>query len=148
MDVREFDFNLPHEFIAQEPLADRSDARLMLLCRADRSIRHATIAWLPEVLRAGDLIVVNDTLVFPARLLGRRLPTGGAVECLLVRALGGGQWEALMHPGQKLAPGARVAFDGVHPISGEVLERRFFGRRVVRLETDDGSPLDAAIDAI
>jgi len=53
-----------------------------------------------------------------------------------------------MHPGQKLAPGARVAFDGVHPISGEVLERRFFGRRVVRLETDDGSPLDAAIDAI
>ncbi|HEV3139169.1 MAG TPA: S-adenosylmethionine:tRNA ribosyltransferase-isomerase, partial [Vicinamibacterales bacterium] len=149
MDVREFAFELPQELIAQEPLADRSAARLMVVRRDDRSLGHSTISALRDLLRAGDLIVVNDTRVFPARLLGRRVPSGGSVECLLIRALDrASEWEALMHPGQKLAPGARVAFDGVHPISGEVLERRFFGRRVVRLQTDDGSPLDAAIDAI
>ncbi len=159
MRVAEFDFDLPHELIAQEPRADRSAARLLVVRRDDRSLRHSTIAALPEILCAGDLIVVNDTRVFAARLLGRRVPSGGAVECLLVRRLSGGlpteaqsasvaEWEALMHPGQKLAPGTRVAFDGVHPISCDVLERRFFGRRVIRLATDDGSPLDAAIDAI
>ena len=152
MDIRAFDFNLPPELIAQEPSADRSAARLLAVRRDDRSLRHTTIASLPEILRAGDLVVVNDTRVFPARLLGRRVPTGGAVECLLIGRLGDGieraEWEALMHPGHKLAPGARVAFDGVHPISGEILDRRFFGRRVIRLATDDGSPLDAAIDTI
>src|SRR6185503_17955533 len=148
MDVRAFDFDLPNELVAQEPAADRSAARLMLVRRENRSLQHSTISALPDLLQPGDLIVVNDTRVFPARLLGRRVPSGGAVECLLVRPLGGGEWEALMHPGQKLAPGTRVAFDGVHAISGEVLQRRFFGRRVVRLQTDDGSPLDQAIDAI
>ncbi len=154
MRLAEFDFDLPHELIAQEPSADRSAARLLVVRRDDRSLRHSTVAALPELLRAGDLVVVNDTRVFPARLLGRRVPTGGAVECLLIRRLGPGdaveraEWEALMHPGQKLATGARVAFNGVHPISGEVLERRFFGRRVIHLATDDGSPLDDAIDAI
>jgi len=148
MDVRAFDFDLPQELIAQEPAADRSAARLMVVRRDERSIAHSTIRALPEILRAGDLVVVNDTRVFPARLRGRRMPSGGAVECLLIRPLGDGLWEALMHPGQKLVPGARVAFDGVHPISGEVLAQRFFGRREIRLETDDGSPLDAAIDAI
>ena len=130
---------------------------------------------------AGDLVVVNNTRVFPARLLGRRDPSGGAVECLLVRPLPGGsdpgltlaqilrgeirdrvrpgsdpgvgaeptseRWEALVHPGQKLKPGARVVFEGIHTIHGEILERRHFGRRIVRLWTDDGSPLGAAVDA-
>ncbi len=129
---------------------------------------------LPERLRAGDLVVVNNTRVFPARLLGRRVPSGGAVECLLVRRLGsdpnpehmrssgseldpqiwghgvrpGDVWEALMHPGQKLRPGARVVFEGVRTLHAEVLEQRFFGRRVIRLWTDDGSPVDEAVDAI
>jgi S-adenosylmethionine:tRNA ribosyltransferase-isomerase len=148
MDVRAFDFSLPHDLIAQEPAAERTAARLMVVRRDSRTIEHSTIGALPDFLRSGDLLVVNDTRVFPARLIGRRVPSGGAVECLLIRPLGGDEWEALMHPGQKLAPGARVAFDGDHPISGEVLAQRFFGRRVVRLQTDDGSPLEAAIDAI
>src|SRR5579872_5759321 len=151
MDVRAFDFNLPPDLIAQEPPADRSAARLLVLRRGDASITHSSIAALPDRLLPGDLVVVNDTRVFPARLIGRRVPSGGAVECLLVRPLGGSDgsdWEALMHPGQKLPPGAHVVFDGVHPISGEILERRFFGRRVIRLRSEDGTPLDAAIDAI
>jgi S-adenosylmethionine:tRNA ribosyltransferase-isomerase len=109
------------------------------------------------LLRAGDLVVVNDTQVFPARLLGRRVPSGGAVECLLIGRTPGptgrddqtGQWwEALMHPGQKLKSGAKVVFEGVATIHGEVAERRGFGRRVIRLWTDGEESVDEAIDRI
>ena len=148
MDVRDFDFDLPPELIAQEPPAARGGARLLHLDRASGAIAHTRVAALPDLLRAGDLVVVNNTRVFPARLLGRRDPSGGAVECLLVRHLEGESWEALVHPGQKLKPGARVVFDGAHTIHGEILERRHFGRRVVRLWTDDGSSVDEAVDAI
>src|SRR5689334_2533764 len=155
MDVRDFDFELPSELVAQEPAAERTAARLLVLDRQSGALTHAAIANLPELLQPGDLLVVNDTRVFPARLLGRRVPSGGAVECLLVHRVenepAGQVWEALMHPGQKLKPGARVAFSGnaVGPttIHGEVLERRFFGRRLIRLWTEDGSDLDAAVDA-
>jgi S-adenosylmethionine:tRNA ribosyltransferase-isomerase len=117
---------------------------------------HATVAALPGLLRPGDLVVVNDTKVFPARLLGRRVPSGGVVECLLIGRLSepaeqvasGEIWEALMHPGQKLKPGGRVVFEGHHTIHGEVLERRFHGRRNIRLWTEDGSSIDQAVDAI
>jgi S-adenosylmethionine:tRNA ribosyltransferase-isomerase len=87
MDVREFDFDLPADLIAQAPSADRTAARLLHLDRQTGAIAHGTIAALPDHLRAGDLLVVNNTRVFPARLLGRRVPSGGAVECLLVRRL-------------------------------------------------------------
>jgi len=165
MDVREFDFDLPAALIAQEPPAARGAARLLHLERATGAIAHTTVAALPDLLRAGDLVVVNNTKVFPARLLGRRVPSGGAVECLLVTRLASDAhgistgcaadekripvlWEALVHPGQKLKPGARVVFEGIHTIHGEILEQRFFGRRVVRLWTEDGSPVDEAVDAI
>src|SRR6476659_2314585 len=149
--VRDFDFDLPPALIAQEPAADRSGARLLHLPRAMGPPVHATIAALPALLQPGDLVVVNNTRVFPARLIGRRVPSGGAVECLLISRLetpSPGLWEALVHPGQKLKPGARVVFEGVHTRHAEILERRFFGRRVIRLWTDDGSAVDAAIDAI
>ena len=159
MDVRDFDFDLPLELIAQEPPAARGGARLLHLDRASGAIAHTAVSGLPELLRAGDLVVVNNTRVFPARLLGRRDPSGGAVECLLVNRVRPGSdpdrtpsgselWEALVHPGQKLKPGARVVFEGARTIHGEILERRGFGRRVVRLWTADGSPLDEAVDAI
>jgi S-adenosylmethionine:tRNA ribosyltransferase-isomerase len=156
MDVRAFDFDLPPELIAQEPPRERGGSRLLHLDRATGAIQHTSITAFPDLLRAGDLVVVNDTRVFPARLLGRRIPTGGAVECLLVARLEGqpprppdGEvWEALLHPGQKMKPGARVVFEGSRTIHGEILEQRFFGRRVVRLWTDDGSTIDEAVDAI
>ena len=195
MDVRDFDFDLPPELIAQEPARERTAARLLHLSRDNGAVTHSTVADLPRFLRAGDLLVVNNTRVFPARLVGRRVPSGGRVECLLIRRLpmalrpapaedvtvrpaphseldradGGPQsefglteagsqsalltsdsecWEALMHPGQKLKPGARVMFDGPRTLRGEVLERHFFGRRIVRLWTDDGSDVSAAIDTI
>ncbi|MBW8861437.1 MAG: S-adenosylmethionine:tRNA ribosyltransferase-isomerase, partial [Acidobacteria bacterium] len=88
MDVREFDFDLPPELIAQEPPRERGGSRLLHLDRASGTIQHTHITALPDLLRAGDLVVVNDTRVFPARLLGRRVPSGGAVECLLVARVG------------------------------------------------------------
>jgi S-adenosylmethionine:tRNA ribosyltransferase-isomerase len=151
--VREFDFDLPPELIAQTPARRRSDARLLHLSRATGRVAHGLIAALPELLQSGDLLVLNNTRVFPARLLGRRVPSGGTVECLLVSRIEAASasseiWEALMHPGQKLKAAARVVFEGSVTIHGEVLERRFFGRRVIRLRTDDGSSLEQAIDTI
>jgi S-adenosylmethionine:tRNA ribosyltransferase-isomerase len=162
--VREFDFDLPPELIAQAPLPDRADARLLFLSRATGLMTPATVSSLPLLLEPGDLLVVNDTRVFPARLLGRRVPSGGAVECLLTdrvvsdgtpapsaehRGRGDDQlWEVLMHPGQKLKPGARVIFEGSATLHGEVQERRFYGRRLLRLWTTDGCTVDEAVDAI
>jgi S-adenosylmethionine:tRNA ribosyltransferase-isomerase len=164
MFVREFDFDLPQELIAQAPLPNRADARLLFLTRATGLMTRATVSSLPLLLDPGDLLVVNDTRVFPARLLGRRVPSGGAVECLLtLRVVSEATptpprehsetsddqiWEALMHPGQKLKPGARVVFEGPATLHGEVLERRFYGRRRLRLWTTDGSTVDEAVDAI
>ncbi len=184
--VSDFDFDLPPELIAQEPPATRTAARLLHLKRTSGSLTHTTIAALPDHLRAGDLVVVNNTRVFPARLIGRRVPSGGAVECLLIRRLdkwspaskgsdprpqdvvvpgsdpeaqdvvsrgsdpvaGAETWEALMHPRQKLRPGARVVFEGLRTLHGEVQKQHFFGRRTIRIWTDDGSEVDEAIDAI
>jgi S-adenosylmethionine:tRNA ribosyltransferase-isomerase len=152
--VRDFDFELPDDLIAQEPSNERAGARLLTLSRCTGEIAHHTIAALPSLLSTGDLVVVNDTRVFPARLLGRRVPSGGAVECLLVSRLeaqgagAGERWEALMHPGQKLKAGTAVIFDGAATLHGEVLARRFFGRREVRLWTDDGSSVQDAVDQI
>src|SRR5712692_10604063 len=113
MDVREFDFDLPSELIAQEPPTARTGARLLCLGRASGALTHTHVTALPDLLLTGDLVVVNNTRVFPARLIGRRAPTGGAVECLLIRPVSDSVsddvpppgdavvWEALVHPGQK-----------------------------------------------
>lgn len=104
---------------------------------------------LPDRLRPGDLLVANDTRVFPARLLGVRDPTGGAVECLLLRRIDSERWEALVHPGQRLDVGSRLSFSGeAGVLRGEIVERRFRGRRVIRLWADAGGDVDAIVDAI
>jgi S-adenosylmethionine:tRNA ribosyltransferase-isomerase len=149
--VSDFDFDLPADLIAQEA-APRGTSRLLLLDRATGATSSGTVTDLPTVLRAGDLLVVNDTRVFPARLLGRRVPSGGAVECLLLADTGdpgATTWEALMHPGQKLKPGSIVRFDGpAGVLMGEVLERHFQGRRTIRLWTESGASVTSLIDAL
>ena len=149
MNVSDFDFYLPDELVAQEPPVQRGGSRLLVLDRDSGGIRHAWFRDVATFLRAGDLLVVNNTRVFPARLLGRRVPSGGAVELLLLDDLGGGEWAALVHPGQKLKPGARVRFEGTGVVlHGEILARQFFGRRSVRLWTEDGTSVATAVDAI
>jgi len=112
-----------------------------------------SIADLPDLLAPGDLLVLNDTRVFPARLIGRRDPTGGMVECLLIESAGSDEWHALVHPGQKLKPGARVVFEDPERAPGivlraEILEQKFFGRRRVRFEVHGAADLDDAIDRL
>lgn len=156
MNVSDFDFDLPASLIAQEP-RPRGASRLLVVDRASASWTEGTVADLPAHLERGDLVVFNDTRVFPARLLGQRVPSGGAVECLLLERVDDTHWHALMHPGQKLKPGARVVFaDAARApgivLRGEVLERLYFGRRLVRFEVDGASSIeagpDAAIDAL
>ena len=155
--VSDFHFDLPNELIAQEPLP-RGESRLLATDRRSGEVRHLHVGDLPSLLRAGDLLVVNDTRVFAARLLGHRVPSGGAVECLLLGPAvardpdGSSVYDALVHPGQKLKPGARMRFEGVAgALSGEILEQRFFGRRRVRISAEPSGSvrdLDALVDAI
>jgi S-adenosylmethionine:tRNA ribosyltransferase-isomerase len=155
VNVADFDFELPSGQIAQEP-APRGTSRLLVLDRESGETTHSTFACIRDFLRPGDLLVVNDTRVFPARLLGRRVPSGGAVECLLMGAgrevegvPGAEDWDALVHPGQKLKPGSRVRFEGDGAVlEGEILERRFHGRRRVRLREASGGSVAQAVEAI
>ena len=159
MDVADFDFELPEELIAQEPPAERGQSRLLVLDRATGQVRDSNFDHLGQYLRRGDLLVVNNTRVFPARLIGRRDPSGGEVECLLVAKLTAPDsqpphqptevWEALMHPGQKLKPGARVVFEGAGvTLRGEVLDHHFYGRRTVRLWTDGTVGVQTAVERL
>lgn len=167
MNVADFDFELPEELIAQEPSPVRGGSRLMAIDRPSGRITHFNFRDLPSLLRSGDLLVVNDTRVFPARLIGTRLPGGGAAECFLIRPAGpvdhsvseGGEadtWIALVHPGQRLREGSRMQFgSGASGASGagavlhaEITGRHFHGRRTVRFWTDNGASVRDTIDAI
>ena len=149
LNLSEFDFALPPELIAQEPPHERGFSRLLVIDRATGALADRQFRDLPALLRRGDLLVVNNTRVFAARLLGTRVPGGGAAECLLVRRLEAISpqcevWEALVHPGQRLRPGSRLVLgDAATVIHGEIIDRRFHGRRSVRLGTDGGSLQDA-----
>lgn len=132
----------------------------MVVDRSSGAVEHRVFADLPSLLRPGDVLVVNDTKVFPARLIGIRLPGGGAAECFLVRpaadpdvsaeaSASADRWIALVHPGQRLREGSRMVFEAHGKrLNAEILGRHFHGRRTVRLWTDDGSPVREAIDAI
>jgi S-adenosylmethionine:tRNA ribosyltransferase-isomerase len=148
--VSDFDFELPEELIAQQAVP-RGQSRMLVLRRSDGAVEDASVLDLPRYLQPGDLLVANDTRVFAARLLGRRKPSGGAVECLLLRRVDGDTWEALMHPGQKLKPGARVRFEGSAgggALEAEVLDRHFYGRRTIRLEAEGGADVDTLVDRL
>jgi S-adenosylmethionine:tRNA ribosyltransferase-isomerase len=150
--VSDFDFDLPDDQIAQEP-RPRGQSRLLVVRRQDRTWQEHPFADLPALLDPGDVLVANDTRVFPARLIGRRDPSGGAVECFLLERESDIEWLALVHPGQKLKPGARIVFDdparapGVR-IDAAIVDRRFFGRRLVRFQVSGAPSLDAAVDAL
>ena len=148
MRLSDFDYELPAALIAQEAAPVRDAARLLRLERGTGARSHHRVADLDTLLAPGDVLIVNDTRVVPARLLGRREPSGGAVECLLLERLDGERWDALVHPGQKLKVGSRAVFEGAaRRLELEVLARHYHGRRTIRLSAEDGD-VDAAIDAI
>src|SRR5467141_501349 len=128
----DFDYNLPQEQIAQDPLADRSASRLLVLDRATGGTRHLHFHDLPTLIPPGDLVVINTSRVIPARLHGKR-DGGQPAELLLVRELHDGAWLAMGHPGGKLKPGRRVSFGDdsaaeiVEVLGGGVRKVRFVG---------------------
>lgn len=109
MRTRDFYYDLPQELIAQTPLQRRDSSRLMTLDRSSGSVEHHHFYELPNFLREGDCLVLNNSRVLPARLIGRR-ETGGAAEVLLLTDRGNNVWECLVRPGKKLRSGARVFF--------------------------------------
>ena len=130
MKTSDFDFQLPEELIAQTPLERRDASRLLTLDKSTGAVGHHHFYDLPQFLRPGDCLVLNDSRVLPARLIGRR-PTGGACEVLLLVDRGGDLWECLVRPGRKLKPGAQVIF-GDGQLTATVEEELNDGKRAVR----------------
>ena len=126
-------FDLPQELIAQDPLTDRTASRLLVMDRKTGEIEHRTFRDITEYLRPGDTLVLNDTKVIPARLLGTKEGTGAGVEILLLKRLGDRQWETLVRPGKKLKPGARVSF-GDGSLRAVILDVLDGGNRLVEFE--------------
>lgn len=127
----DFYFELPQELIAQDPLEDRSASRLLMLDKRTGDIEHHTFREIINYLQPGDCLVLNDTKVIPARLLGVREDTGAAVEVLLLKRKEKDVWETLVKPGKKARPGMRLVFgDGI--LTAEVLEIVEEGNRLIR----------------
>ena len=107
---KDFWYDLPKELIAQEPASPRDSARLMVLSQKDDSIQHKIFRDLPDFLEPGDLLVVNNSKVLPARIVGIKQPTGAVCELLLLRQVKGDQWECLAKPGKRMQVGTKVSF--------------------------------------
>ena len=135
MKTSDFNFDLPQELIAQTPIERRDASRLLVLDKATGAWEHRHFFDLPEYLRSGDCLILNDSRVLPARLLGQRLPGGGACEVLLLIDRGEKTWECLVRPGKHLRKGARLSF-GDGELTAEVTEVLEGGNRLVRFEYD------------
>ena len=131
MKTSDFFYHLPEELIAQTPLQQRDSSRLLTLDRETGEVEHRHFYELPEFLREGDCLVLNNSRVLPARLLGCRMPTGGAVEVLLLKDLGNGLWECLTKPGRKCREGSQLSFgDGALTATVETVLKT--GNRLIR----------------
>ncbi len=132
MQLSEFDYDLPEERIAQTPIEPRNASRLMVLDPASWQIEHRHFYDLKEYLMPGDTLILNDTRVMPARLVGHRDQTGGKVEVFLLRRLDGNRWESLVKPGKKAKEGTRIRFGA--ELSCVVKAHTDFGGRIVEFE--------------
>ncbi len=131
MQVKDFDYALPEELIAQDPLEDRSASRLMVLDRKTGNVSHRHFKDILEFLAPGDCLVINDTRVIPARLLGIKADTGAHAEVLLLKRKEADLWECLVRPGKKLRPGTRLVF-GEGILEAEIVDAVEEGNRLVR----------------
>ncbi len=147
MKVSQFDYYLPPELIAQEPLANRDQSRLLVVNRQDGSINHRGFRDLEDYVQKDDLLVINDTKVIRARLLGRRA-TGGKVEVLLLKPLGQDRWECLVRPGHKVRTGDTLYMgtETAPELRGQILSRTDYGGRVVQWQYQ--APWDELLERI
>ena len=129
----DFYFDLPQELIAQDPLEDRSASRLLVLNRKTGAVEHHTFREITNYVRSGDCLVLNNTKVIPARLMGVKEDTGAAIEVLLLKRRDNDVWETLVKPGKKARPGAKIVFgDGC--LRAEVLDVEEEGNRLIRFD--------------
>lgn len=133
MKTSDFYYDLPQELIAQTPIEKRDDSRLMTLDRTTGEMGHHRFYELPDFLNPGDCLILNDSRVLPARLLGRRLPGGGTCEVLLLIDRGERVWECLVRPGRKMRRGARLSF-GDGELTAEVVDEIEGGNRLIRFD--------------
>ena len=133
MKTSDFAYDLPEELIAQDPLPDRASSRLMILDKQTGEITHRIFHDITEYLKPGDCLVLNDTKVIPARLIGEREETGGKVEVLLLKRGEDNVWETLVKPGKKARPGTRLVFGG-GLLRAEVVDIVEEGNRLIRFE--------------
>ena len=131
MKTSDFFYDLPEELIAQDPLEDRTASRLLVLNRETGAVEHKIFSDVIDFLNEGDCLVINNTRVIPARLIGEKEGTGGKVEVLLLKRRANDVWETLVKPGKKLRPGAKVTF-GDGRLKAEILEIAEEGNRLVR----------------
>ncbi len=127
----DFYYELPEELIAQDPLEDRSSSRLLVLNRKSGAVSHHVFREITEYLKEGDCLVINDTKVIPARLIGSKIGTGARIEVLLLKRKENNIWETLVKPGKKMKAGAKISFgDGL--LTGEVIDIVEEGNRLIR----------------
>jgi S-adenosylmethionine:tRNA ribosyltransferase-isomerase len=133
MKVKDFNYYLPSELIAQEPTKERSKSRLLVVDKKSGEIHHHVFEEIVNYLDSGDCLVLNDTKVIPARLLGEREDTGGKIEFVLLKKIEGNIWEVILKPGKRAKPGARFTF-GKGLLKAEVLDIIEDGNRLVKFE--------------
>ena len=133
MKTKDFYFDLPPELIAQTPIPQRDASRLLVLDKNSGAMEHRHFYDLPSYLRPGDCLILNDSRVLPARLLGHRVPGGGACEVLLLIQREGDTWECLVRPGKKLRTGAEVSF-GDGALTGKIIEELPGGNRLIQFQ--------------
>ena len=132
MRVEDFDYELPPELIAQEPLVDRSSSRLLTLDKVTGEREHKTFTDILDMLNKGDCLVLNNTRVIPARLIGTKKETGGAIEMLLLKRKNTTDWEVALKPGKRAKVGAEFCFGPENELTAEILEIVEGGNRIVR----------------
>ena len=133
MKLTDYDYDLPEALIAQKPCSQRDASRLMVVDRQKRKIHHTQFSQIGEFLPTRSLLVINETKVIPARLIGRKLPTGGKIELLLTRQKGENTWEVLVKPGRRVTHGTRITF-GEGVLTGKVLAKSSLGLYTVRFK--------------
>lgn len=133
MRLVDFDYHLPSELIAQEPLVNREQSRLLVLDRISGAVEHRKFTDLSRYLRAGDVLVSNNTKVIPARLFGRKEETGALIEVVLLTRLDGRCWEALVRPGKRVQPGTRIIF-GEGELLAQAIDKTSAGGRVLEFQ--------------
>jgi S-adenosylmethionine:tRNA ribosyltransferase-isomerase len=136
MKVEEFDYHLPEELIAQEPLPERDMSRLMVLDPKSGEIKESVFKNLKKFIDPGDMLILNNSRVIPARLYGKKIPTGTEIELLLLNELTEGRWEVLVRPGRRAKKGVKIDFNNI--LEAEVVDYTDFGGRIVEFTWESG----------